>query len=129
MPETPAPAERLFGPSLMRALRNRCPACGAGAMFGAFLKPVARCSHCGEAWDGHQADDFPAYLVILLLGHVLVPLMIEANIWLAIPMGVQALLWPGLALLLAALLIQPAKAGVIAFQWCRRMHGFAASTR
>lgn len=97
-------------------------------MFGRWLKPVERCSHCGEGWDRHQADDFPAYLVILLLGHLLVPLMIETNLWLAIPMGVQSLLWPGLALLLAALLIQPAKAGVIAFQWCRRMHGFAAAS-
>lgn len=127
MQDASQPAERPFGGALTRALRNRCPACGEGRMFGRWLKPVAACSHCGEAWDRHQADDFPAYLVILLLGHLLVPTMIEVNLWLSIPMGVQALLWPGLALLLAALLIQPAKAGVIAFQWCRRMHGFAAS--
>lgn len=93
-------------------------------MFAAFLKPTAGCESCGQAWDQHQADDFPAYLVILLLGHLLVPLMIEVNGALSIPLGVQAALWPCLALVLATLLIQPAKAAVIAFQWSRRMHGF-----
>lgn len=93
-------------------------------MFRAFLKPTSACTHCGQPWDVHQADDFPSYVVIILLGHILVPLMIEVNSALSIPMGVQALLWPGIALVLAAGLIQPAKAGVIAFQWSRRMHGF-----
>lgn len=125
MPEAPAePTPRPFGPALARAIRGRCPACGEGRMFRAFLKPTSACTHCGQAWDMHQADDFPSYIVILLLGHILVPLMIEVNSALAIPLGVQAALWPGLALMLAAALIQPAKAGVIAFQWSRRMHGF-----
>lgn len=128
-PETPdKPAaerpERPFGPALARALRGRCPACGEGKMFAKFLKPTPACTHCGQGWDQHQADDFPSYIVILLLGHILVPLMIEVNSALAIPLGVQAFLWPTLALLLAAALIQPAKAAVITFQWSRRMHGF-----
>jgi uncharacterized protein (DUF983 family) len=116
--------ERPFGPALARALRGRCPACGEGAMFAKFLKPTPACTHCGQPWDRHQADDFPSYIVILLLGHILVPLMIEVNSALAIPLGVQAFLWPMLALLLATALIQPAKAAVITFIWSRRMHGF-----
>lgn len=118
---------RPFRPALLRALRNRCPACGEGRMFGTFLKPVSACATCGEQWDRHQADDFPSYIVILILGHVLVATMIEVNHAFAVPLGVQAIVWPGLALVLAALLIQPAKAGVIAFQWSRRMHGFGGA--
>lgn len=94
-------------------------------MFARFLKPSPACNQCGERWDRSQADDFPAYIVILLLGHILVPLMIEVNMALAIPLGVQAILWPVLALLLAVIMIQPAKGAVIAFQWARRMDGFA----
>ena len=126
MTEQPAadPVTRPLWPALIHAVRGRCPACGQGRMFAAFLKPAAACGSCGQAWDRHQADDFPAYLVILLLGHLLVPLMIEVNGALSIPLGVQAALWPCLALVLATLLIQPAKAAVIAFQWSRRMHGF-----
>lgn len=93
-------------------------------MFGRFLKPVSACATCGEAWDVYRSDDFPAYIVILLLGHILVPLMIEVNHALAIPLGWQALLWPALAAILAVALIQPVKGAVIALQWSRRMQGF-----
>lgn len=124
---SPDTEPRAFGPALGRALRNRCPACGEGRMFDRFLKPSPQCSHCGQAWTGHRADDFPSYLVILLLGHILVPLMIEVNVALSIPLAVQFALWPGLALALAIALIQPAKAAVIAFQWSKRMYGFAAT--
>ncbi|WHO39905.1 DUF983 domain-containing protein [Sphingobium sp. AP49] len=119
------PTDRPLRPALIRGLRGRCPACGEGRLFARFLKPVAICDHCSQRWDGHQADDFPAYIVILLLGHLLVPLMIEVNAALAIPLGIQMGLWPGLAILLGAAMIQPAKGAVIAFQWTRRMHGLA----
>ncbi|WP_031294670.1 DUF983 domain-containing protein [Sphingobium ummariense] len=124
----PAPEqkrERPFRPAAMLALRGRCPSCGEGRLFAGFLRPVHACAQCGQRWDVHQADDFPSYIVILLLGHILVPLMIEVNAALSIPLGWQAAIWPVLAVILAALLIQPVKGAVIAFQWTRRMHGFA----
>lgn len=126
MPEGPPhdDAARPLRPALALALRGRCPACGEGRMFARFLKASGACRHCGQAWDTSRADDFPAYIVILLLGHLLVPLMIEVNAVLDIPLGVQAALWPGLAILLALAMIQPAKAAVITFQWSRRMDGF-----
>ena len=111
---------------MRRGMRCRCPACGEGKLFGRFLKPVDRCDRCGTLYSGHKADDFPAYIVIILLGHLLLPVMIEVNSALAIPMAVQAALWPGLAIILAVAMIQPAKGAVIALQWSRRMHGFAA---
>lgn len=117
--------DRPLMPALLLGLRGRCPACGEGRMFTRFLKPSAECSRCGQAWDRSRADDFPAYIVILLLGHILVPLMIEVNYALAIPLGVQAALWPGLAVMLALAMIQPVKGAVIAFQWARQMDGFA----
>ncbi|HKT75184.1 MAG TPA: DUF983 domain-containing protein [Sphingobium sp.] len=125
MNESSPPLTRPWRPAVALALRGRCPACGEGRMFARFLKPSPACGHCGERWDLSRSDDFPAYIVILLLGHILVPLMIEVNRALAIPLGVQAVLWPGLALVLALLMIQPAKGAVIAFQWARRMDGFA----
>lgn len=94
-------------------------------MFARFLKPAAACAQCAEALDGHQADDFPAYIVIILLGHILVPTMIEVNYLFDIPLGWQAAIWPTLTAALAVAMIQPVKGGVIAYQWARRMHGFA----
>ena len=94
-------------------------------MFARFLKAAPVCPSCGIRLDVHQADDFPAYIVILLLGHILLPLMIEVNSALSIPLIWQALIWPGLAILLALAMIQPVKGAVIAVQWSRRVAGFS----
>lgn len=118
-------SQRDWRTAVRRGFLGRCPACGKGRLFARFLKSAPECSHCGLAFGGHQADDFPAYIVILLLGHILVPTMIEVNHALDIPLGWQAAIWPSLAFVLALALIQPVKGAVIAFQWARRMHGFA----
>ncbi|PZU09363.1 MAG: hypothetical protein DI606_13970 [Sphingobium sp.] len=121
----PAPVDRPLWPAVVQGLRGRCPACGEGRMFARFLKVAPACPHCGERLDLHQADDFPAYIVILALGHILVPLMIEVNAAFAIPLGWQAAIWPTLAVILATAMIQPVKGAVVALQWSRRMAGFA----
>lgn len=117
---------RPTGTAIGLGLRGRCPACGEGRLFRAFLKPADQCPRCGEFLAGHQADDFPAYIVILLLGHIIVPIMIEVNHAFDIPLLWQSIIWPLLVLFLAVAMIQPVKGAVIALQWARRMHGFAA---
>jgi len=122
---TEGTAPRPLKPAMAFGLRGKCPACGKGRLFPGFLKPADRCASCGEALNGHQADDFPAYIVILLLGHILIPTMIEINHFFDVPLLWQSIIWPALALILAVAMIQPVKGAVIALQWARRMHGFA----
>ncbi len=62
-----------FGQAVWRGFRGRCPACGEGRVFRAFLKVNDACPRCGEELHHHRADDFPAYLVIAIVGHILVP--------------------------------------------------------
>lgn len=118
MPDSASPP-RLLGLALRRGLAGKCPACGEAKLFARFLKPVPRCPACGEAWAERRADDFPAYLVILLLGHLLVPLVVEVNLFWAIPAGMQMIFWPALAVLLALVMIQPAKGFVLGLLWAR----------
>jgi uncharacterized protein (DUF983 family) len=59
--------------ALWRGVRGRCPRCGHGRLFCAFLKVDDHCSVCRLDFTGHRADDLPAYLVIVIVGHVLVP--------------------------------------------------------
>ena len=47
---------------LRRGLLGRCPCCGKGRTFRAFLKVSDRCDVCGEELFHHRADDFPAYV-------------------------------------------------------------------
>src|SRR5262249_55882040 len=62
-------AGRNVGLSLWRSVRGRCPRCGPGRLFCAFLRVDDHCSVCRLNFTGHRADDLPAYLVIVIVGH------------------------------------------------------------
>ena len=113
-----------FGEAVWRAFRGRCPACGEGRLFRAFLKVSDACPHCHEPLHHHRADDFPAYLVIAITGHILVPIVLMVETEIAPPIVVSMVLWPSLALALAMSLLQPVKGAVVAIQWFGGLHGF-----
>lgn len=113
--------------ALKRGLRGHCTACGRGRMFRAFLKVADECPACGEELHHHRADDFPAYLVIVIVGHILVPIVLAVETNIAPPMWVGMTLWPTVALASCLALIQPIKGGVVAIQWFLGMHGFEQS--
>jgi uncharacterized protein (DUF983 family) len=112
--------------AVKRGFLGRCPNCGIGRLFGRYLKVVARCSHCGEPLDLHRADDLPAYLVILIVGHVVVGAMLAFEAFGDAPIWLQMLVWPTITLILALLLLQPVKGAIVGLQWALRMHGFGA---
>jgi uncharacterized protein (DUF983 family) len=110
--------------AMKRGLRGRCPRCGEGKLFRAFLKVDNNCSACGLDFTPHRADDLPAYLVIVIVGHIVVPtvLMIETNY--SPPVALQLAIYLPLTLILSLLLLQPVKGAVVGVQWALRMHGF-----
>src|SRR5512140_618329 len=80
-PDSAPAAKRNVWAALKRGLRGRCPRCGEGKLFRAFLKVDDNCSVCGLDFTPHRADDLPAYLVIVIVGHIVVPtaLFIETD--------------------------------------------------
>lgn len=69
-------------PSVFRGARGRCPACGEGRMFWRYLKVSSRCPKCDHDLARYRADDGPAYLTILLVGHLVVaPLLLFPVVW------------------------------------------------
>jgi uncharacterized protein (DUF983 family) len=111
--------------ALTRGLFGRCPNCGRGSMFRAFLKVADHCLNCGEELHHHRADDFPAYCVIFLLGHVLIPTVVWVEIAYAPPYWLQMLVWLPATVIAGAGLLQPVKGVIVALQWAVGMHGFA----
>jgi len=112
---------------LLRGLRGRCPACGQGRLFRAFVKVADRCDNCGEPLHHHRADDFPAYLTIVLVGHLIVPLAMYVEVTFAPSYWLHALLWGPLVIGLALGMLQPIKGLIVALQWHMGMHGFAVA--
>ncbi|MGB9153088.1 MAG: DUF983 domain-containing protein [Alphaproteobacteria bacterium] len=56
-----------------RGICDRCPQCGKGKIFASYLKQNDKCSVCGEDFSRFRADDGPAWLTILVTGHIMVP--------------------------------------------------------
>jgi uncharacterized protein (DUF983 family) len=119
-----APEPRDGWLALRRGLSCLCPACGQGRMFRALLKVNDHCPACDEALHHHRADDFPAYLNIILVGHIVVPLVLAVETAFAPPYWVHLVTWLPLTLILAFALMHPIKGAVVAWQWAMRMHGF-----
>ena len=119
-----APTERPTGPAVLRGLRQQCPNCGEGHLFKGYLKVADTCPECGEELYHHRADDGPAYLTILLVGHILgfVIHIMWVN-WRPEPMTMATVLSIG-AVALSLFLLPRMKGMVVAIQWARRMHGF-----
>ena len=122
--ETALKEKRDVWQALKRGFRGRCPRCGEGKLFRAFLKTADSCSHCGQDFTPHRADDLPAYLVIVIVGHIVVPLalMIETNY--SPPVALQLAIYLPLTFIASLVLLQPVKGAVVAVQWALRMHGF-----
>jgi uncharacterized protein (DUF983 family) len=110
--------------AMTRGWRCRCPACGEGRLFRAFLKVVDHCPACGEEMFHQRADDAPPYFVILITGHIVVPLALLTETALSPPYWVHAVIWGPLTLALALALLQPVKGAIVGWQWAHYMHGF-----
>jgi uncharacterized protein (DUF983 family) len=123
-PDLAPAAKRDIWAALKRGLRGRCPRCGEGNLFRAFLKVADHCSVCGQDFTPHRADDLPAYLVIVIVGHIVVPtiLWIETDYSPSVPL--QLSIYLPFTLILSLLLLQPVKGAVVGVQWALRMHGF-----
>ncbi len=117
---SPRPWWRAF----RRGWMGKCPNCGQGRIFGAYLKVNGNCSVCNEDLSLHRADDAPPYVTIVIVGHLLVAILLHMEMaWRLPPMTYIYTLVP-LAVILPLLLLPPIKGAIISLQWANRMHGF-----
>lgn len=129
-PSTVAPAreqhvsDHPLGPALRRGFAKRCPRCGEGRLFEGYLKVRRLCPSCGEELHHHRADDGPAYLTILVVGHLLAVVMHFAWVQFRPDPLLFATLLTVFAVGLSLWLLPRLKGAVVGFQWSRRMHGF-----
>lgn len=117
-------APRDLMPSLWRGLRGRCPGCGKGRLFCAFLKVADECPACNEHLHHHRADDMPPYVVISIVGHIVVPLAFAVDMAFRPDYWIHLTLWVPMIIGLSLALLPSVKGAIVALQWALRMHGF-----
>jgi uncharacterized protein (DUF983 family) len=117
---------QIFGASptrspIWRAVRHgaalRCPSCGLGHLFHAYLKPVAACAHCNASFSHIRADDGPAWLTILIVGHVIVACALFVESLIVWPLWVSMMVFCSLTLAMTLALLPSAKGTFIAAIW------------
>lgn len=121
----PAHEPRSLPQSLLRGAACKCPACGEGKLFRAYLKVNDTCPACGEDLSQHRADDAPPYITIVVVGHILVGLLLDLTmVWHVEPYVLLMTIAP-LAVILPLIMLPSIKGMVVGLQWALRMHGFA----
>jgi uncharacterized protein (DUF983 family) len=118
--------QRPLRPALRRGWARRCPNCGTGPMLKGYLSVRASCPACGEDLHHHRADDGPAYLAILITGHLMAPaLFLAFTLFRPDPLLLASIFTIG-CVALSLYLLPRLKGLIVAVQWAKRMHGFAA---
>jgi uncharacterized protein (DUF983 family) len=110
--------------AILRGIFCRCPRCGSGKLFSAYLKVNHHCPTCREALYHHRADDLPPYLSIVIVGHILVFLMLDMEMTMHVePITYLWTILP-LAIVMPLAMLPSIKGAVVGLQWANRMHGF-----
>jgi uncharacterized protein (DUF983 family) len=116
--------DRPLGPALRNGLRCLCPSCGSGPMLRGYLKVRDTCPVCAEELHHHRADDGPAYLTILIVGHLMAPLLLWAFVkYRPDPLVLGTIFSVG-TVALSLFLLPRLKGAIVALQWSKRMNGF-----
>jgi len=119
--------QRSLGKAILNGLMCRCPSCGKGKVFSGYLKVNDTCSNCGVKLSSARADDFPPYIAIFIVGHVLIGWMLHAEM--SGPVDPMFYVWTMIpaAIILPLVMLPSIKGAVIGLQWANRMYGFDPS--
>lgn len=109
--------------AIKKGLRRKCPCCGQGRAFAGYLKVTDECSVCQTPLGEIRADDFPPYLTIFIVGHIVVPALVYAEATFSPPTWVQVAVWPAVALVLSLALLPVLKGGVVGLMWALGLKG------
>ncbi|MDI9348757.1 MAG: DUF983 domain-containing protein [Candidatus Symbiobacter sp.] len=96
-------------------LRRRCPHCGIGKLFRGYLTVEAICPQCHADNGKFPSDDAAPYFTLLVVGHIMVPALLEiGRIFPDLSVFWQLLIFLPLTAILTLALLPVVKGGVIA---------------
>ncbi len=116
--------ERSVGQAMWRGTLCKCPHCGQGKLFRAYLKVADSCDVCGEQLNLHRADDFPPYIAITIVGHILILAMMHMEMSYHVNPVVYLYTMVPLAVLMPLAILPSVKGSIVGLQWANRMYRF-----
>jgi len=121
--------ERPTKPAMLRGWHLVCPQCGTGPMMNGYLTVNDVCEVCGEELYHQRADDGPAYITILIAGHIIAPLMLIVFEVFRPNAVVMSVGFAALFVAAALYMLPRIKGALVGLQWAKRMNGFGLASQ
>ena len=104
---------------ILRSFLKKCPSCGKGPVLKSYLTQADACPHCKAFYGDIRADDGPAWMTIIIAGHILGSLILAFEmegdfLWSHVP------LWFGVGLVVILGLLPLTKCFFINIKWLIR---------
>jgi uncharacterized protein (DUF983 family) len=103
--------------SIQTGLRCACPRCGQGKLYTGLLKIRDRCEACDFDYGRLNADDGPAFFIIVLYSATILPLAAWFQFAAEPPVWVHLVVWLPIIVVGAIILMRHFKAWLVAQQY------------
>jgi uncharacterized protein (DUF983 family) len=127
MHDHPSSSSTLNPPTRFSAMsagfRHRCPHCAQGVLYRKYLKLVDECADCSTRLGHIRADDLPAYLTIMIVGHIIVPLLLWTEQTWQWSYWLHMAVWPAATTILTLLLLPSVKGAAVGLMWSLGLKG------
>ena len=110
--------------AVRNGMRCKCPKCGTGSLYRAYLKVADTCPSCGEALHYQRTDDAAPWGVMLIVCHIVVGGVLAMEQAWAPDLWVTLAIWFPITIGLCLVLLPIVKGLFVGLQWGLRMHGF-----
>lgn len=102
---------------ILTGLACRCPVCGRGALFRAYLKLHETCPECGADLRAADSGDGPAVFVILICGAIACFGLLFTEVSFHPPIWLELAIWLPLAVVLCLAALPVFKAVLVTLQF------------
>ncbi|UDL90679.1 DUF983 domain-containing protein [Mesorhizobium sp. PAMC28654] len=107
--------------ALKRGFMGRCPNCGQGKLYRAYLTQVENCAECGERFGDIESDDAAPWFTILLASIAAAPLYFLFQSLLASHFVVTMILLVLIVIVLILVLLPRVKGVLLSAFWLSRL--------
>ena len=113
--------EKSVWTGVQRGLARRCPNCGEGRLLRGYLTIRSPCEVCGNDNTIYPSDDFPPYLTILVVGHVVLPLLVWMDSTYEPPLWLMAAVWLPVTTAMCLVLLPFMKGATVGLCWATNL--------
>lgn len=112
------PPRRVW-PAVLNGLRCRCPKCGDGKLYPAFIEQVETCDKCSEPLGRYNVGLLLPFVVIMIVAHLLIGVMLAMEASGENSSGTYLTVLVPLSVIIPLAVLRSTKGALIGILWSR----------